>query len=479
MWMFDFDQIPPDCSDCGNANPASTYGCPRFARSAPRFSRARVAEPRRVRAMRDDSHASLARLDSPNIDFAETTSSAARGVLPLSCEWPLREDEAVVLYGCTPDTMAYFAITPYLYTISPGTVSESLVFASLGDSFSLAQNDRGHNAFSRLSTEVASLQDGTIYRSTKAPWNASFALVLSRNRKVLDITANALRARGLAVNTFGIPPPPADATADTTYTVLLRGALPLSKERWSEWLQNPPVRAVRVIVRGVQASDIFQPPTLITRQTMDEIVFVATHDALVGAVRAHVASAPGRSAVVTRSPRPQVADNSNACVLSRINCGGDNRDTNYIRSASISLANDEDIAFAVGFLHTASGNAHYTSIGLYAQTRRLAVVSVEDDTLRGTAKGWLVDAESTVDNFYVAAFARNCSARVVPHRTPCVDVPSVGFPSVALSDTVELWERPYSTVATTVGPWWRSMILPAVVVSVPAPPPPAWTWSCF
>jgi len=487
MWMFDFDQIPPDCSDCGNANPASTYGCPRFAETAPRFSRSRVAEPRRVRAMRDDEiHQSLDRLDSPNIDFAKITSSAAataRGVLPLSCEWPLREDEAIVLYGCTPDTMAYFAITPYLYTISPRTPTESLVFASLGDSFSLAQNDRGDSAFSRLSTELAILQDGLIHRSTKAPWNASFALVLSRNRQVLDVTANALRARGMAVNTFGIPPPPAGATMDSTYTVLLRGAVPLSKESWSEWMRDPRLSAVRLIVKDVVARDVFQPPTLITRQTVDETGFAATHDALVSAVRAHVASAPGRSAVVSRSPRPQlVADNSNACVLSRINCGGDNRDTNYIRSSSITLANDEDIAFAVGFLHTASGNAHYTSLALYSQSRRLAVVSVEDAELRGTANDWLGGDQSALENFYVVAFARDCSAHVLPYRTPCVDVPSVGFPSVALSEAVQLWERPYSTVATTIGPWWRSLILPAVVVSVPAaaaPPPPSWTWSCF
>jgi hypothetical protein len=50
-------------------------------------------------------------------------------------------------------------------------------------------------------------------------------------------------------------------------------------------------------------------------------------------------------------------------------------------------------------------------------------------------------------------------------------VPQNGFPSASRDESIELWERPYSTYSTTIGPWWQSMILPTLVRSIPAPPP--------
>lgn len=71
VWMFNFDALPPSCTDCGNANPASTYGCPRFAnerfreRGRGSSSRRRVETSARAR---------------PRCDGSETASGRARAV---------------------------------------------------------------------------------------------------------------------------------------------------------------------------------------------------------------------------------------------------------------------------------------------------------------------------------------------------------------------------------------------------------------
>merc|ERR1712216_769257 len=72
---------------------------------------------------------------------------------------------------------------------------------------------------------------------------------------------------------------------------------------------------------------------LIARRTVDELSLTQAYDALVSAVRERVASVPGRDAAVAATVRPQIViDSSMTCVNFRINCGGDNRDTNYIRA---------------------------------------------------------------------------------------------------------------------------------------------------
>ena len=51
----------------------------------------------------------------------------------------------------------------------------------------------------------------------------------------------------------------------------------------------------------------------------------------------------------------------------------------------------------------------------------------------------------------------------MPDGTLCVEVPSTGFPSASPSQDLVVWERPYSSKGTTVGPWWNRMALPTVV----------------
>ena len=471
-WMFDFDQLPADCTDCGNANPASTYGCPRFSVSRVRRRSRRTRgddedAPRRVvrASATEPEYHTLPVLDSPNIEFAEGSSPGAQrdGVLPQTCEWTLEPTEVVLIYGCTPSALAYFGITPYWYRL--GGATSSLVFASLSDTFSMGENG-DFGAFTRLSTEAATVSPGTFIRAPTAPWNSSFSFIMSRNRAALSLAAAVLRDRGLVVNEVGVPPPP---SADSTYTVLYRGALPASSEAWKNWVKAPPITTLRLKPKSAAAPEaIFEAAApLIARRTVDELSLTQAYDALVSAVRERVASVPGRDAAVAATVRPQIViDSSMTCVNFRINCGGDNRDTNYIRAPAFTLASNDDLVYAIGVRHVWTRNAYYHSVALYNRARRLAVVSIEDAVFKNSAAPW-----STSDAFYVVAFARDCSRHDVPIGVPCVDVPQNGFPSASRDESIELWERPYSTYSTTIGPWWQSMILPTLVRSIPAPPP--------
>jgi hypothetical protein len=485
VWFFDSDELPSDCTDCGNANPASTYGCPRFANERFRERRRASSSSRRAetsagaRPRRDESaaasrraraaadvSATLPRLDSPNIDLARLNATS-RDVIPETCEWPLADEDVIVLYGCVPSRMKYFALTPYLYRLG---VSGALVFASLGDSLAMAEND-DVGAFTRLSTSASpNVAPGTFRRMQHAPWHASFAVVAGRNRALVERAASALRARDIEVNVFGVAAPP---EPESTFSMLFRGAVPANASEWKAYTSSPPMSALRLKPMFIAPTDPYASSTpLLARRTVDETPLTGARDALVSAVRARVALAPGETSSASPSPRPQlVSDSSSACVISFTNCGGDNRDTNYIRSTSFTLSSMDDIVYAVGASHVETSNAHYMSLALYSRARRLAVVSVEDQVFRRSAVAWLPSQdESEAAKLYVVAFARDCARHVVPVGSPCVNVPLDDvFPGVALSDSIELWERPYCAYDTTIGPWWRQMLLPTLVRAVPAP----------
>ena len=509
VWWFDYDQIDPNCLDCGNANPSSTYGCPRFAENARSSrdgmttSRARastdaVAAPRRSispqepvdanearprspeepRSANEAPHRTVPRFDVPNIEFAREggVGENARGVLPMSCEWNLEQDEVILLFGCLPDEMRYFALTPYLYDILTTTNGRSTVFASMGDSFSTGYNaDVG--AFSRLNTnQKDDIAVGAVARPPFAPWNATFAFLMGANRDTLDEVAAALAvvAPGIGANIFRMPPPPAEAI-EATYTMLFRGAVPKNKEAWRAYIAAPPIMALRLTPKTMRAANQFSPTPLIARQTQSELSLRTTFNALVRAVQTHI-TATGRQSITTASAAQMFAsDNSAPCVSLRINCGGDNRDTNYIRAPAFQLNDNQSLVYVVGVNHAKTGNAYYSNVALYNPARLLAVTSVNDEEYARTARRWLPNVnQATADLFYVVAFARDCASVAIPSGTLCVDVPSFGFPSVAVGVDAVIWERPYATaLGGAVGPWWQSLIMPSIVESIPRAPTPA------
>jgi hypothetical protein len=342
----------------------------------------------------------------------------------------------------------------------------------MGDSFSTGYSaDIG--AFSRLNTDawndiprgVAARRPG----GTPA-WNATFAFIMGANKDTVADVERMLDALapGIGKNIFGMQPPISAATA-ATYTMLFRAAVPKNRDAWREYARNPPLVVLRLTPRAIRAPNAFAPAPLIARQTESEQPLRTTFNTLVRAVQTYVTTTGRQYVTTASSPQMFAADNSAACVSLRINCGGDNRDTNYIRAATFQLVDENALVYVVGVNHAATGNAYYSNVAAYNPSRLLAVLSINDEDFARTARRWLPNVDAvTADLFYVIAFARDCAKVTVPRDALCVSMPSTGFPSVALDADIALWERPYSTVfGGAVGPWWQSLIMPTIIESRP------------
>lgn len=480
----------------------------------------------------------MATLDMPALGLAKVPAALAR-VLPtgaeLSCEWSLREDEVVAVVGCTPPPAKYFGLTPYLYRVyQGGNVRTS--FSSLGDTLSTGiggdLNGVGAGApsyFTRLSTAAGTVQspqgpDGQqgVLRGVSC-FDSGFAMLVGGSRTTLN---RAVEAAGLsghvpggagAVNSYGLSRQMrglfglAAASSVYTQTVVVRHAMPADPTAWDAYAASPPYVVLRLTPRRRPlVPSPFPRATLIERETFDERPLAGAVTAVANRIASYF-NGGGAAAddalngagsylygALSSQVRGQVLfDNGQLCIDTGWNCGGDNRDTTYIRSSSFLLPDENAATYVVGVNHAATGNAHYSNVAVYNTARNLGIVSVDDSEYVGTAVKWAAgspEAEAAAGSLYVVALARSCpdgpegsedrgkaphffdgaesigpvgetaSGRsILPDGALCVEVPAEGFPSASSDQEVEVWERPYSSIATTVGPWWNRLALPALV----------------
>ena len=94
------------------------------------------------------------------------------------------------------------------------------------------------------------------------------------------------------------------------------------------------------------------------------------------------------TATVTPTGRQFLFDSGQQCIDTGWNCGGDNRDTNYVRCATFRLPDENTVVYVVGVNHAATGNAHYSNLAVYNAARNLGVVAVDDSEYAGTARRW-------------------------------------------------------------------------------------------
>ncbi len=491
-------------------------------------------------------------------------------VLPLgpelSCEWNLRDDEVVLVLGCAPGPAKYFGITPYLYRAYQGASTRTL-FASLGDSLSagvagdVTTTDASASAaagglpparrFARLATSgtgpIPRDSNGRLGVTRDADancWNGQFAVAVGKHRATLDRAVEILRGRGLqevfaaggdglynttpvtayglsrqvgASGAFGGLVGGLGPGAVATHAMVLRHAVPRDEAAWDAYASNPPFVVARLTPkRRPLFPSPFPKQTLIARETADERALRGAVTAVANRIAAFFREGGGFSsdsetpwtAVASAAESgPQVLfDNGQSCVDVGWNCGGDNRDTTYLRGPSFGLPSDRSAAFVVGVNHAATGNAFYSTVAAYVAGRNLGVAAADDSMFERTAIGWgrlAGVAEADAAKLYVVALARRCPPAEAEEeeeteeeeegegRDPgggggrgrggravissllggalCVEVPETGFPSASREDELVVWERPYAHLGTTVGPWWSRLALPAVV-SVDARP---------
>ena len=108
-------------------------------------------------------------------------------------------------------------------------------------------------------------------------------------------------------------------------------------------------------------------------------------------------------------------DAGQLCMTTGFNCGGDNRDTLYIRGPYFRLPDNDTVVYVVGVNHAATGNAHYSNVAVFAPSRNLGLVAVDDSTFGDSAVGWAAgtgyEAAAAKGELYVTAFARHWQGR--------------------------------------------------------------------
>ena len=409
-----------------------------------------------ARAFARDSPEAAASPDNPALGLAKPTEARVlpdgSGGARVSCEWRLREDEVVLLVGCTPPPAKYFGITPYVYKSYDGGIVRTL-FASAGDTLAVGGDDgAGVARFSRLGTSagrVPATEDGTLgVLRDVACWNATFAAAFGGHRRTLRdamdvfaIFANgaggsaALAAAAGAANAYGL----SRQTGFKTRALMIRHAVPRDAADWATYASSPPFVVARLTPKR---APVFPAPfpraSLIPRRTFDERALASSaalvadrvaafflaggrgvDGALDGALDAQRPDAakgawfdvPGTFVTQTLETQAQVLfDNGQRCVDVSWNCGGDNRDTTYVNGPRFRLPDDAAAAYVVGVNHAATGNAVYANIAVVDPARKLGVLAIDDGAFENTADGWTrgTPAESDAASLFVVALARRC-----------------------------------------------------------------------
>ena len=400
--------------------------------------------------------------------FNLTRTDQSARVLPdgsggaaFSCEWRLREEEVVLVVGCTPPPAKYFGITPYVYKSYDAGIVRTL-FASAGDTLAVGGDDGSGTArFARLGTSAARVEtkaDGTmgVVRDVRC-WNSTFAAAFGGHTRVLRDAIDVLRTHAgssvpfieNALNAYGL----SRQTGVKTRALMIRHAVPANARDWAAYAESPPFVVMRLTPRR---APIFPAPfpraPLIRRETFDETP-LASSIALVAERAAALFRAGGGEATtfgldaffegfegfgfardegnqekdskntwfddvpgtyetqIVPSPPAQILfDNGQRCVDTAWNCGGDNRDTTYVNGPRFSLPDDRTVAYVVGANHAATGNAVYANVAVYDPARKLGVLAIDDGEFKNTAQKWTegTPAERDAAKLFVVALARKC-----------------------------------------------------------------------
>lgn len=395
--------------------------------------------------------------------------------------YQLRPEEAVVMIGLTPPPEAFFSYQPYVYRkeypqVIPvdlrtppivgcqGDPSHCLdVFAGLGDSVNVATiNTTGPTPFNRPVVLILTADQGTdahiraALRRSDYPESIVNTLVLPASVLKLGVGPFFDQVGLLARNAIW-----ADPAAGQAYMGSLKSS-------------NSPLSVFRVTPRTPSALNPFPAPRLRIRGTGK------TEADLMGKLgdlrQAIIANDPGSSVTeyVMAPPRGQdLYDN-----LQRAARGaGDTRDALYLsmgsnadRSESMNLTLDpekNEYLVVYGANHAATGKATYMNINVYARrttetlpdgsTRtvdpRLALASIFDNSLAGTAGDYLHQPDPATGLLYAYKVKWSCDTREAHCMSLSAGVADCKRRLVLGKDTqLDIWTRSYLEPATKVGP---------------------------
>lgn len=360
---------------------------------------------------------------------------------PLTPEFRIAADEAVVLIGWTPPEEKYFSYQIYLsHRLYPPETDPKFLLNSLGDAVNI----------------------NTIHTMGPDPFNRPVVFIFTPDQDIEKQVRKALRGAGYPsaiINTLVIPSAilklGLDANSDT-FLIANRNALFTDPSAGDAYVASPTLSVFRVTPQNPAALNPFPTPTLRIRGSgQTELDLKPSIDRL----RQAIIDANSEFTPTEYTTTPFAYEGYDYTQRG-VTTLGDTRDALYIGAGYMPEFNsndklqlgDNDFLIAYGINHVATGKATYTNINSYAsETAKLALGSVFSGDFEGSAYQYLGSEDPAANLIYAYKISRHCQ----PNEPFCLslEVPSQcsGFPidsSTLLGIAFRLYLEPGTNIGT-------------------------------
>lgn len=398
--------------------------------------------------------------NEPYLQVLVPKSAQEPGYPALTGEFRLRQDEAIVLIGLTPPPVKYFSYTPYLSTrMYPD--GKRYILASLGDQ----------------------LNNAVIKSIGDSPFNTPVALIFTPDQGTDARIREALRRAGYPaaiVNTVVFPAKMLklgyNDTADLL-RIVTRTAVWEDQTAATAYINNPPLKILRVTPRAETTAKAFPTPPLRVRGTgQTEMDLANKLDKLrQGIIEAH----PGLHATDIQSI-PMCYEGYD--LIQRGSWCGDSRDAFYIAAGYLGYATtdpastdltlgDDEFLMVYGVNHVATGKATYMNLNFYADKKAAVFVGSLSDNKFPAAAPLYLPGDPATDLLYAYKVSRKC----LKGEDYCLPLsPPEGCSRLTLGDSTVLtvFDRMYLEPATKVGPALPEILYDRVIKFSPRAPQP-------
>lgn len=398
--------------------------------------------------------------NEPYLQVLVPKSAQEPGYPALAGEFRLRQDEAVVLIGLTPPPVKYFSYTPYLSTRMYPDGSR-YILASLGDQ----------------------LNNAVIKSIGDSPFNSPVALIFTPDQGTDARIREALRRAGYPaaiVNTVVLPARMLklgyNETADLL-RIVTRTAVWEDTTAAASYINNPPLKVLRVTPRAEATAKAFPTPPLRIRGTGQTEMDLTNK---LNELRQRIIDAhPGLHATDIQSI-PMCYEGYD--LIQRGNWCGDSRDAFYIAAGYLGYATsdpastdltlgDDEFLMVYGVNHVATGKATYMNLNFYADKQAALFVGSLSDSEFPAAAPWYLPGDPAADALYAYKVSRKC----LKGEDYCLQLsPPEGCTRLTLdaSTVLTVFDRIYLEPATKVGPALPEILYDRVIKFSPRAPQP-------
>lgn len=404
----------------------------------------------------------------------------------------LAEQEAFLSVIKVPPKAAYFSYVTYVSSIQK--INDNPWYDFL-DQYLPSAKTKNPNRAGIFNTFGDPLNNQAIanHIGVKSPWNRYIYVITTADNKTDRKIRNVLKQMnvnerfiftekiGKSVKDVGL------AGKDSEFFVLLRYVFP-NDETGLAYQSNPLIKTMRVLPKQMEVADRFPDTPLRVQQSNDESGLSSQLKKVQVRLRNKIFGWKLLNGFSSFYPSQLVGVDSRSCLVSEMNCLGENRDTDSYRfTGSLKLGSNEAILF-VGVNHTETENASYVSLspvdgsefrpseiikgnqimGGISEVADLANLDNPAKHLQGTATDLMKSLRLRIsdlpdlDKFYAILLARNCSG--LPN---CFELPTSSINGIPVDREFRVLQRAYLKPGTASGAKNEDLLSPTYYIGNP------------